>query len=218
MSETSTPAPSGTAPSGLPPVAPSNQPAGASAPASGNPAPAPAPAAGAPRPATPASASSRPAATSRPASGDSRAAGAAKSGSRAGAPDAARLAAIEKLFPLPQLPPGASPELAQRLQQMRHWWVNHLVQEWPMVARKAAEYGGGDLELMAAGMQMLTPALPQEGKAPDQERAIAFYLLGKVARLLGAFERHIPVSRDTWQDAHVYAMMGLRVHDEGRWT
>lgn len=122
--------------------------------------------------------------------------------------------AIDRLFPLPAIPDGADPDLAVKIEDLRRWWVNQLTEEWPMVAHKAIEYGGGDLDLMGEGIVMM---VGDEGPAGGVEKALTFYLMGKVSRLLGAFQRKLRPSRDTWVDSHVYAMMGMRVHDEGHW-
>jgi hypothetical protein len=122
--------------------------------------------------------------------------------------------AVDRLFPLPAIPDGADPELAAKAEDLRRWWVNQLIEEWPMVVHKAIEYGGGDLDLMGEGIGMM---VGDEGPASGVEKALTFYLMGKVSRLLGAFQRKLRPSRDTWVDSHVYSMMGMRVHDEGHW-
>jgi hypothetical protein len=169
----------------------------------------------APRP-TPAAATKAPAASTAPAA--KKTTGASKSTGTKKAPRIERGKpvdpAIDRLFPLPDIPAGASAELAEKAAELRRWWVNQLVDEWPMVVDKAIKYGGGDLDLMGEGMKMLVGS---EGPAGGTERALTFYLMGKVSRLLGAFERRLRPGRDSWVDAHVYAMMGLRVHDEGSW-
>jgi len=122
--------------------------------------------------------------------------------------------AIDKLFPMPAIPAGASEDLQRRAEDLRRWWVNQLLEEWPMMIDKAIKYGGGDLDLMGNGVNMLVGS---EGPAGGVEKAVTFYLLGKVSRLLGAFERKLRPTRDSWVDAHVYSMIGMRIHDEGTW-
>lgn len=92
---------------------------------------------------------------------------------------------------------------------------------------KAGEYGHVDLDLLGAGtMAVIDPdgtrfAAVMEG-LNDQERArvvrelgIAFYLHGKIARMLGAYaDGRIP-SDDTWTDTTIYSMMG-RLNRAGR--
>jgi hypothetical protein len=85
---------------------------------------------------------------------------------------------------------------------------------------KAEQYGGADLDVMAAAISALIPDTGAEAIAPNQgmEAAIGFYLLGKVSRLTGAWNKGQDPSYDTWRDATLYSYMGRIVRKLGAWT
>lgn len=85
---------------------------------------------------------------------------------------------------------------------------------------KAREYGHVDLDvvgnalLQSIGADKFAHLDPAESAWVAREIGIAFYLLGKVARMCGAYaDGRIP-SNDTWHDTTVYSMMG-RLNREG---
>jgi hypothetical protein len=80
---------------------------------------------------------------------------------------------------------------------------------------KAREYGAADIRIMGFAMQELLSLKTLE---LGEEAAIAFYLLGKIARLFGAYEKGEASSDDTWHDITVYSLMGRRIRENGgRW-
>jgi len=91
------------------------------------------------------------------------------------------------------------------------WWKRTTEQDLERLKPKVAEYGAGDLELMGAGLSMLTGGVAQRG----QESAIAFYALGKIARIISALEDGRSPSDDSWLDLEIYARMARRVRVTG---
>lgn len=108
------------------------------------------------------------------------------------------------------------------------WWMDLASKEIQATIPKALEYGGNqqgsaDLEVMGAAMQfMISPEKasemsPEERRRFGMEMAVAFYALGKVARLYGAYSRGDRPSDDTWFDLGVYCRMAERVREVGQW-
>ena len=104
---------------------------------------------------------------------------------------------------------------------LEQWWQSVTRNDLEATLPKVAEYGSADLEVMGAAMIRLHPnhdAMDEgERKQVGLEMAIAFYLLGKVSRLYGAYQSGGQPSDDTWLDASVYSMMGRRVRNSGGW-
>lgn len=107
--------------------------------------------------------------------------------------------------------------------ELATWWMETSEADLNAVVPKAVQYGGADLEVMGEAMQHLIPkeARKKLGELRCQkmglEMAVAFYALGKVARLYGAFEQGRMPSEDTWFDLEIYARMGRRVRETGSW-
>jgi len=99
---------------------------------------------------------------------------------------------------------------------LRTWWAELAEKEVGAVVPKAVEYGAADLEVMGTAMLALLPK-DKRSRVLGLEMAISFYLLGKVARLFGAYERGEQASADTWADAAIYTRMGQRVREVGSW-
>jgi hypothetical protein len=118
----------------------------------------------------------------------------------------------QKLFDVTELPD----ELQQRVLELKAWLEALEDKIGTETLRKAVQYGSADLEVIGHSMGLLLP----EG-ARDQRMAlqmgIAFYALGKIARVMGAFEQGHSPQYDDWFDLMVYAKMGLKVMDTGRW-
>lgn len=119
-------------------------------------------------------------------------------------------------------PGGPGPDASDVLyQQLTSWWRNTAEGDLEKTVPKAIEYGSADLKVMGAAMVALHPHYNEmdqvERDRTGQEMAIAFYLLGKVSRLFGAYQNGGIPSDDTWLDATVYAMMGRRVRSHGGW-
>lgn len=83
------------------------------------------------------------------------------------------------------------------------WWGEICDLDFQEYSRKATEYGSADLEIMGEAMRQLV----QDEDADGEEMAIAFYLLGKVARMFGAYAKGQEPSDDTLHDLTVYSMM-----------
>jgi hypothetical protein len=69
---------------------------------------------------------------------------------------------------------------------------------------------------MADAMGKMMPQIDHDHQLKLQA-AVAFYLLGKVARVMGALKDGRSPTSDTWYDAHIYSMMGLRIQEVGYW-
>lgn len=96
------------------------------------------------------------------------------------------------------------------------WWLQQARVECERTVPKAVEYGAADLEVMGTAMLHLIPR-DLRSRQKGLEMALAFYALGKVARLFGAFERGELPSEDTWFDLGVYCRMAERVRQTGEW-
>lgn len=85
---------------------------------------------------------------------------------------------------------------------------------------KAMEYGSKDLDIMGTAMEALLPdgqLDPQTRRAAGIEMAIAFYLMGKAARMFGAFQKGQTPGDDSWRDGSIYSLMARYVRANGRW-
>lgn len=113
-------------------------------------------------------------------------------------------------------------ELLER--ELTDWWHDQADNEIARTVPKAVEYGATDLLVMAKAMEQLLPAAALEGLSREavesltQEMAVAFYALGKVSRLFGAYAEGRPASADTWFDLGVYCRMAERIRETGRWV
>ncbi len=108
------------------------------------------------------------------------------------------------------------------IDELTDWWSDTAHADVDAVARKAAEYGSVDLELMGAQLLALNPdawsaAPADERRKIGMEMACAFYASGKIARLVGAYQQGRIPSDDTWSDLVAYAMMARRIRTEGMW-
>jgi hypothetical protein len=101
-------------------------------------------------------------------------------------------------------------------QQLTDWWRAQAEAEIERTVPKAVEYGAADLEVMGSAMLHLVPR-EKRSRQLGLEMALAFYSLGKCARLFGAFERGELPSEDTWFDLGVYCRMAERVRQHGEW-
>ena len=99
---------------------------------------------------------------------------------------------------------------------LAQWWVTQAETEVEQTIAKASEYGGDDLEWMGQVLldTMNTTAHPD---VTPSEVAVAFYALGKITRIIGAYKEGRRPSNDSWLDLHVYAGMGIRVREVGKW-
>lgn len=99
--------------------------------------------------------------------------------------------------------------------ELEGWLRNAFEAELPGTIDKAILYGSVDLEIMADAMGKMMPHLKTD--ALRLQAAISFYLLGKVARAMGALRDGREPTADTWYDAHIYSMMGLKIQETGFW-
>jgi len=100
-----------------------------------------------------------------------------------------------------------------RIDEFAEWWLEHADKSLAGMLPKVREYGSTDLQIVGEVMMKMMPQL--EGKVHPAELGIAFYLLGKVGRIVGGYaDGHAP-SDDTWYDTGIYAMMAQRVRATG---
>lgn len=97
--------------------------------------------------------------------------------------------------------------------ELIEWWAETAAADAEAAATKAEEYGAVDLVIMGTALETMLP----EGEVDGQELAIAFYLLGKIARALSAYQRGETPSDDTFHDITVYSMMVRRIRQNGEW-
>jgi hypothetical protein len=95
--------------------------------------------------------------------------------------------------------------------ELIEWWAETAAADAEAAAAKAEEYGSVDLVIMGAAMEQMLP----ESEVDGQELAIGFYLLGKIARALSAYQRGESPSDDTFHDITVYSMMARRLRANG---
>lgn len=117
-----------------------------------------------------------------------------------------------RLFDIEQVGP---PETQQRVREVESWWMNQALQEAEVLIPRAVEYGAKDLELMGEGLFMMLSKVHPD--VPKEEVAIAFYVLGKIARIIGAYEEGRVPKDDSWDDLAIYARMAKYVREHGKW-
>lgn len=120
--------------------------------------------------------------------------------------------------------PGTLPAGETPIGELAAWWRTLADEEIAEVVAKATEYGATDLRDL--GYQILEMA-ERRNKALDGERlkadayateiGIAFYAMGKMARIVAAIKEGRRPSFDSWHDLGVYARMAQRVHQVGAW-
>lgn len=103
------------------------------------------------------------------------------------------------------------------MMELQEWWDETAHNDLAKNIDKIREYGSTDLIIM--GMAMEVPAF-KRGEilvATGIQRAITFYLLGKIARAISAWDNGQIPSEDTLYDITFYSMMLRRVRETGRW-
>lgn len=95
------------------------------------------------------------------------------------------------------------------------WWEDTADAEIHSMIPKVIEYGAHDLAVIGDVMMLMRPEL--RGKVYPAELGIAFYALGKMARIMGAYADGIAPSDDSWHDLGIYARMAQRVRDADGW-
>lgn len=107
---------------------------------------------------------------------------------------------------------------AGEAQALRDWWSNKSQADIDAMVPKAIEYGGGDLTLMADGMALFAQMGGGEVPRPVQrEMAVAFYALGKIARIISALAEGRLPGEDSWYDLQIYAVMAQYERQIGPW-
>lgn len=102
-------------------------------------------------------------------------------------------------------------------QLLTEWWLGHAAMEVEQTVAKMEEYGSGDLVEVGRQMAKMCDSDRTVLSPVDaMELGIAFYVLGKVARITSAIERGDRPSNDTWFDLSVYAKMVLAAR-AGAW-
>lgn len=122
----------------------------------------------------------------------------------------------------------ADQSVEDRVIDITAWWIGLAKEDAATTAPKAIEYGASDLDIMGKAMEGLfaavrrargLPALDSSSLAAiGREMAVAFYALGKAARLFGAYERGELPGEDSWFDLTVYSMMARRIRATERWV
>lgn len=83
-----------------------------------------------------------------------------------------------------------------------------------MVWSKAQEYGGFDVQ---ADYLALLMGRAQAGDSLDHERALAFNITQKLARIAESLSRGIAPSEDSWRDLGCYSMIVRRLRIAKSW-
>lgn len=107
-----------------------------------------------------------------------------------------------------------------QFEELLAWWRMTSDHDAQRTIPKAIEYGSIDLNIIGFALGECIPALREgrrEGSTEASEMGIAFYLLGKIARMVSAYSEGQRPSDDTWMDVTVYSLMGRRVRDRGSW-
>jgi hypothetical protein len=100
------------------------------------------------------------------------------------------------------------------LDQVRGWWIAEATDEAEATLMKTEQYGSLDLEII--GKQLKQLAAKNQAVDPA-EIGIAFYVLGKAARLMSGYAAGAKPSDDTWRDIACYTKMAQRMRYVGRW-
>lgn len=97
------------------------------------------------------------------------------------------------------------------------WWRRLTNDDIAATLPKVAEYTAADLQIMGDTMRQWMPGGDTQPERWGIEMAIAFYLLGKIARAVAAYREGRVPSDDTLKDIRIYAVMMQRVRDTGGW-
>lgn len=113
-------------------------------------------------------------------------------------------------------------DLAKEGAEIAEWWVKTAMRDAEKTVPKAVEYGAVDFDIMGQAMVALVAdkfngADDAELMRVGREMACMFYLLGKVGRMIGAYQAGVMPSDDTLFDTSVYAMMLRRIREKGNW-
>ncbi len=70
------------------------------------------------------------------------------------------------------------------VKQLAEWWLDETRNELDSVIPKALEYGSADLKVIGFALSQM---IGEPKDVSNDELGIAFYVLGKVARLVGGY-------------------------------
>ena len=105
-------------------------------------------------------------------------------------------------------------EGAPTVQSLANWWLEETKFELDSVIPKAVEYGSADLKVIGFALSQM---IGKPTNVTDDELGIAFYVLGKVARLIGGYADGRSPSSDTWHDIAIYTKMAQYARENGGW-
>jgi hypothetical protein len=69
--------------------------------------------------------------------------------------------------------------------------------------------------MIGTALRSMTPNIDQS--ISNEELAVAFYTLGKIARIFSGYQMGLVPDDDSWFDLHFYSMMALKIRETGRW-
>lgn len=105
-------------------------------------------------------------------------------------------------------------------EQMLGWWKEYTAEAGERTVPKAIEYGSSDLKIMGAAMAELfgLEGIDEaERNLRGQQAAIAFYMQGKIGRIISSLADGKPIPEDHEFDIFVYAVMLRRLRLTGQW-
>jgi hypothetical protein len=100
------------------------------------------------------------------------------------------------------------------LQSLVDWWLDETKSELDSVIPKAIEYGSADLKVIGFALSQM---IGEPKGVTHDELGIAFYVLGKVARLVGGYADGRLPSDDTWHDIAIYTKMAQYARKHNGW-
>lgn len=103
---------------------------------------------------------------------------------------------------------------APTVQDLANWWLEETKFELDSVLPKAIEYGSADLKVIGFALSQM---IGEPKGVTNDELGIAFYVLGKVARLIGGYADGRSPSSDTWHDIAIYTKMAQYARENGGW-
>lgn len=101
--------------------------------------------------------------------------------------------------------------------ELADWWMAKAEAEVDATISKAVAYGQVSLEVMGDVLIKQAP----EGKRNQSkalQMACLIYAFGKMARAWAALLRGDQPNPDDWFDIGVYARMGQRIQETGKWV
>ncbi len=109
---------------------------------------------------------------------------------------------------------GQEAEPSDDIQGLANWWLDETRSELDSVIPKALEYGSADLKVIGFALSQM---IGEPKGVTNDELGIAFYVLGKVARLVGGYADGRAPSDDTWHDIAIYTKMAQYARFHGEW-